>query len=175
MIVQVRGSGLSALAPTIREIGLSVDPLLRVETIRSLADANLRQQMIARQVSLMLTLVLASVFLLSAAGIYALMSFTVTQRRREIGLRSALGARPLQVLRSVFTRAAGQVGIGMGLGLVFAFGIHLLSGGQAVGGRAAMLMLPVSLAMALIAFRAAVGPARRGLSIPPTEALRSEA
>ena len=51
-------------------------------------------------------------FLRAAAGIYAVVSFTVTQRRREIGIRAALGANARRILASVLARAAGQVGGG---------------------------------------------------------------
>jgi len=58
--------------------------------------------------------VTGSVLLLSAAGLYALMSFTVAQRRREIGIRSALGAPPGQLVAAVFRRAFWQIGAGSG-------------------------------------------------------------
>jgi len=63
-------------------------------------------------------MVALSVVLLSAAGIYALMSFTVSRRRREIGIRIALGARIGRVLAGIFARAMSQIGIGIVLGLV---------------------------------------------------------
>ena len=56
------------------------------------------------------------VLLLSAAGIYALMSFTVAQRTREIGIRVALGARPRRVLGDIFSRATRQLALGMLVG-----------------------------------------------------------
>ncbi|MBA2244157.1 MAG: hypothetical protein H0W11_04320, partial [Gemmatimonadetes bacterium] len=57
-------------------------------------------------------LLLGTVLLLSAAGIHALMSLTVTRRRKEVGIRTALGARPGRLLASIFSRAAWQVGLG---------------------------------------------------------------
>ena len=66
-----------------------------------------RQQAIALRLMLLASsLVVVTVLLLSAAGIYAMMSFTVSQRRKEIGIRAAMGADAGQLLRSIFTRAA---------------------------------------------------------------------
>ena len=62
----------------------------------------------------------ASVLLLSAAGIYAMMSFTVSRRRREIGIRAALGADARRVVTGIFGRASAQLGAGIGAGLAIA-------------------------------------------------------
>ena len=64
---------------------------------------------------------------LSAAGIYALMSFTVARRRREVGIRAALGAQPRRLLASIFSRALGQLAVGVVVGLLAA---ALLDGGH---------------------------------------------
>ena len=64
-----------------------------------------------------LSLVIVAVLLLSAAGIYALMSFTVSQRRKEIGIRVALGANARTLLASIFARARGQLALGAVSGL----------------------------------------------------------
>ena len=61
-----------------------------------------------------------SAVLLSAAGIYALMSFTITRRRREIGIRSALGAGPRRVLGGVLSRVFVHVSIGIAIGVAVA-------------------------------------------------------
>ena len=71
--------------------------------------------------ALALAVVTLSVLLLSAAGIYALMSFTVTRRRREIGIRAALGAHPRRILASIFSRALGQLALGLMVGAAAAF------------------------------------------------------
>lgn len=175
LIVRLRGSTPTDFAPRLRELTAAVDQSLRLGTVRSLAEGDRRRQMIARQVALILALVLASVFLLSAAGVYALMSFAVTQRRREIGIRSALGAQAGQVLRSVFARAAGQIALGMVIGVAAASLLHFATRGDLVGDRAMVLLSPVALTMAVVGVLAALGPARRGLSIAPTEALEADA
>ena len=118
--------------------------------------------------------VTGSVLLLSAAGLYALMAFTVAQRRREIGIRSALGAQPGHLAAAVFRRVVWQIGAGSALGLLSAY----LAGryvpiGQ-IGGLAIPGILPCAAAvMLLVGLLASLGPVRRGLRIDPTEALRS--
>ncbi len=119
-------------------------------------------------------LVTMSTVLLSAAGIYALMAFTVARRRREIGIRSALGAGPRRLLVGILSRAFGQVAIGIAIGIGIAALIdQSLEGGWT--GRGAMVVLPGVIAlMAVVGLLSAVGPARRALRIQPTEALRSD-
>ena len=116
-------------------------------------------------------LVTMSVLLLSAAGIYALMSFTVAQRTREIGIRAALGAHPRGLLFSIFGRALRQLSLGL-------LGGSLLSSAafSAAGfglGRASALLLAVAALMLIVGLLAALGPARRSLRIQAMEALRT--
>lgn len=158
-----------------REASAAVDPALALGTSRSLADSHRQDRLAVRLTALMIGLVLLSVFLLSAGGIYALTSFTVTRRRREIGIRAALGAHPRQVLRSVFGRVARQVALGLVVGSGAAAGIDRLTGGELFGGRAGILLPTFAVLMAVVALLAAAGPARRGLKIQPTEALRADA
>jgi putative ABC transport system permease protein len=115
--------------------------------------------------------------MLATAGIYALMSFSLTRRTREIGIRMALGASPRRILRSIFGRTFAQVALGVLIGSIP--GSALLAFGMADAGRGSLwLMVPGSIASAvfvlLIAAAACVPPARRALDIDPTEALRAE-
>jgi ABC-type antimicrobial peptide transport system permease subunit len=126
-----------------------------------------------RSVAWATALVTASVLLLSAAGIYALMSFTVAQRTREIGIRTALGAPPRRVVLNVCGRAASQVVAGVAAGSVLSAGAFVAMGVGVV--RAIPLLLTVAAIMALVALLATVGPGRRGVRIPAMEALRAEA
>jgi ABC-type antimicrobial peptide transport system permease subunit len=113
-----------------------------------------------------------SVLLLSAAGIYALMSFTVAQRRREIGIRAALGANPRRIVRSIFARALVQLSLGVAAGLMTAGLLESLTDGGLMDGKGAVVVPAVSALMMLVGLLACIVPARRSLSIQPTEALR---
>jgi putative ABC transport system permease protein len=126
-----------------------------------------------RLVALALSCVLVTVLLFSAAGVYALMSFAVSRRRREIGIRAALGASSMDVLRSVFSTVAVQVGIGVVLGAV---GAMMISPNinVAVARRLAMVTPAIALIMVVVGVVAAYGPARRSLRIQPAEAVRAE-
>ncbi len=115
-----------------------------------------------------------SVVLLSSAGIYALMSFTVSQRRREIGIRTALGADPGRLLRSIFSRAARQLAIGVAVGLAAAALVENLTGGALMNGNGAVLLPAVAVLMTAVGLLASVGAAKRGLRVQPTEALREQ-
>jgi ABC-type antimicrobial peptide transport system permease subunit len=125
--------------------------------------------------ALVIGAVTASILLLSAAGLYALTAFTVAQRRREIGIRSALGAQPARLLAAVFRRTFWQVGAGAGAGMLIAYLVRRYVPIEQVGGLPIPGILPAAAAfMLLVGVLAALGPARRGLRIDPTEALRSE-
>jgi ABC-type antimicrobial peptide transport system permease subunit len=117
--------------------------------------------------------VTVSVLLLSAAGIYAMMSFIVAQRTREIGIRTALGAPPRRVMVNVFGRAAWQIAAGVLLGSMLG-GAAFVAIGLGLE-RAAPLLLTVAAVMALVGLMAAFGPARRALRIQAIEALRVDA
>lgn len=172
--VRVRGIAPQAFAPRLRELAVAVDPTLRLGQTYSLEEFEAQDRLAVRLVALVVGLVVLSVFLLSGAGIYALTSFTVTQRRREIGIRSALGAHPRQVLGSVFAGVTRQVALGLVVGVVAAFAVDRAAGGELMNGKGAVLVPVVGITMAIVSVVAAMGPARRGLRIQPMEALRDE-
>ena len=89
LALRIRGGASSTFGQRSREIAASVDPELHLRDIRSLEEALRKEQWIRRLEAGVLLAVTASVVLLSSASIYALMSFTVSQRRREIGIRMA--------------------------------------------------------------------------------------
>ena len=98
----------------------------------------------------------------------------MTSRRREIGIRTALGADARRVLAGIFGRASAQLGAGIILGLIVAAALDAVSGRGMMGGRALILLPTVVAVMFTVGVLAAVGPALRGLAIQPTEALREE-
>jgi ABC-type antimicrobial peptide transport system permease subunit len=121
---------------------------------------------------LMVSLTLVTL-MLSLAGVYAVTAFAVARRTREIGVRVALGARPLDVLTTVFKRPLVQMALGIGVGAILGFGLandDLSEVHLDVLGNAALFALSTILCCAL----ACIVPTRRALRIQPTEALKDE-
>jgi hypothetical protein len=170
LVVRLRSGDPEGFAPRLRAITGAVDPALRLSEVRSLGSSERRQPL--RLMALAMCLVLATVLLLSAAGIHALMSFTVTQRRKEIGIRTALGARPGRLLGSVFARALRQLTMGLAPGCVVG-ALLVLRGGTTPSRAAVFLALAAGLMLAA-GLLATLGPARRSLRIQPMDALKAE-
>jgi hypothetical protein len=169
-----RGVTATAFVPRLREIGNAVDPTLQLREVASLDVLYQRSRKLMAMTALGVAAVTLSVLLLAAAGIYSLMSFTVAQRYREIGIRSALGADPRRILASMLSRALWQLGIGVVVGIALAVVAARLAEIDITSGRGPALLPAVAAFMMAIGVLAAVGPARRGLRIDPTEALRAE-
>lgn len=163
----------SSIADRVRELAAEIDWNLRVHSVRTVEDAY-RDQQIGNYAGIsVLGAVTLSVVLLSLAGMYALMSFIVNQHRRDIAIRSALGAQARSLLAAVFRRAFVQVGAGAALGAFVALALARYLPVEQMGGRNVPGVLPGAAAfMILIAALAVLGPARRALRIEPTEALR---
>jgi ABC-type antimicrobial peptide transport system permease subunit len=160
------------MAERVREIAAEIDPLLQMRRVVPLSvfydEARSAFQMLALAVGL----VTAAVLLLSAAGVHAMMSFTIAQRTREIGIRSALGAQPRQLVLGIFKGAMRQLALGIAAGSLLSVGAFVVVGSSvwSAGG----LLITVAVAMAAVASLAAIGPARRILRIQTVEALRTE-
>jgi hypothetical protein len=174
LTVRLRAQAPGAFAPTLRRLAASVDPMLQLSPPRSLYTMYREYVRGGAQMALVVALVTGSVLLLSAAGIHALMSFTVNQRRREIGIRSALGAPARRILAGVLARAARQLALGVGVGLAAAVALDVASGGVLLQGTGVLLVPGTAAFMLVVGLLAAAGPARRGLEVQPTDALRAE-
>lgn len=114
--------------------------------------------------------------MLSITGIYGLAAYTVSRRVREIGIRVAIGARPVQVLRLIFARAGVLVAAGATAGLVLGMAAaHVLASIVYQASPRDPVVIGASvLAIAGVGLAAALGPARRALRIDPVQALRHE-
>ena len=166
-------TGLTQATDRLRAVAARVDPQLRVERVRSFAELYEPYRWGDHTFAFMVSALLLIVLLLSTAGIYALMTFIVAQRWREIGVRLALGAPPRRLLAGMFVRAAvplmigAVIGCGLAIGLVSSLPIGDF-GGEKIPG-----VVPFSAAfMIVIGLLAVAGPARRAMRIDPTEALR---
>ncbi len=163
--VRARDGNAAGLVGHVRDIAASVDPTLRLARLETLDASLANQQSILFMMLLAAAIVAGSTLLLSCAGIYALISLTVTRRHREIALRVALGAEPRRVIGSILSRALGQIAIGIVLGVLGAIPLAVLDYRGIV---------VVAVVMMLVGIGAAIGPARRCLRIQPTEALKAE-
>ena len=169
MAVHVRGDA-RAVAARVRTLAAEVDPSIRLAELRTLSDlhaAHIRNYEIGFNVGLLAS---GIVLLLSVAGIYAILAFTVARRTREIGIRSALGGNPRRILVSIFSRPLVQVGAGVVLGTILMIGI--MGGIKSAYG--AMLAVVPPLVMMSVMMGACVVPARRALRIQPTDALKAD-
>jgi putative ABC transport system permease protein len=158
----------------LRELAVATDPALKVYAIRPLARLN-DDEVRIMQFWTRLTLGVSGVaILLSLAGIYAVMSFTLSRRTREIGIRVALGANRPRVLLAVFRKPLAQVSLGIVVGA--ALTAPLASAGDGFTFTTAKLVGLGSyiLLMLAICLTACIVPARRAMRIEPSEALRAE-
>jgi putative ABC transport system permease protein len=114
--------------------------------------------------------------LLSAMGIYSVLSYSVARRTREMGMRMALGARPVDVMRLVVGGGARLALLGIGAGIAASFVLTKLMTDLVYGIRATDPLTFVSAALILCAATliACYIPARRATRIDPIEALRHE-
>ena len=181
MMVHVRGDPMT-LVPQLREIAAAVDPTLALSELQRV-DEVLNNSLWITRLWLRVTILMTAIaLLLSLAGIYAVLSFTVSRRTREIGIRVALGARRPRVFGNIFRRPLSQVGLGvlagsaliaaaatMAPGTNFAWADGL-SGGLSLK-QVAMLLAYATLMLG-VCLLACVVPTRRALGVEPTEALR---
>jgi predicted permease len=174
LLVRARNGAAATLAGRLPEMAAAVDPDLHLRKTSTLDEALRREQWIRRLEAAVLLGVAISVLMLSAAGIYALMSITVSQRRREIGIRIALGADRLRIVGGIFSRAFGQLAVGAGVGFVLGVAIERTLGAEATLTNAVAVRSGVTLFILMVGIVAALGPARRSLRIEPTEALREQ-
>ena len=174
VVLSVRFNGAipAGAAGRVRAAGAEVDPALQLRRVMPLSEFYGGVRSFWRYVAWGIGSLTASVLLLSAAGIYALMSFTVAQRTREIGIRAALGADPRRLLLGIFGRVLRQLALGLLAGSLLS-GVVFSSAGIGAG-RAAGLLLAVAALMLIVGLLAALGPARRSLRIQAIEALRAD-
>jgi putative ABC transport system permease protein len=165
-----------ALAEAVRQQVWAVDkeqPVAGVMPLEDFVDDNLSTRKM--QASL-LSGFAGLALLLVTLGIYAVLSFAVTQRTQEIGVRVALGAQPRDVLRMIFSQGFKLFLIGAAIGLAAAFAlsralVHLLFGVSAYDPAS---FASVTILLAVVALLACYIPARRATRVDPLIALRYE-
>ena len=169
--VVVRAGGRAApLAPRVAALAGQVDADLQLRDIVTLEEVVAQEENSKLLGSVVVGSILPLALIFSAAGLYALMAVAVQRRTREIGIRVALGASSGRVLRTVFARAARQ----LGGGILAGNSLILLLAWQSDSLTASLVVSSVitSVIMAVVGVLACAAPARRALRVQPTEALR---
>ena len=165
-----------AFAPTLQQVVRRIDKDLPVSDIQSM-DTRITESLVARRSPALLAAIFSGLaVLLTAIGTYGVLSYAVSQRRREIGLRIALGARPDQVRRQFLSAALRLLAAGTVLGLAGAWATGhalqtLLFRVPAV--HVATLAITIAV-MTTVSLTACLLPARRAARISPMEALAEE-
>ncbi len=173
--VHTTGDAASAV-PAIREAVKQIDPLLALADIRTMEEIWKRSLSGLTEPVWLIGIFAAVAALLAALGLYGVVSHAVTQQRREIGIRMALGARSNDVLSMIVRHAMAPIGIGLGAGVGAAVGLtrvtqSLLFEVSALDPGAFAI---AAVSMVTIGLLAALIPARRATRVDPTTALRSE-
>ncbi len=162
--------------PLLRQAILELDREQPISGIASLEQARSDSLATNRFSAMLLGIFAAVALLLATLGIYGVISFSVEQRRHDIGIRMALGARCSDVLRTVVFQGTLLAAIGIGLGLMAAYALTRVLSTLLYGVKATdpLVFLGVPLLFASIAAWASFLPARRAASVDPMVALRHE-
>jgi putative ABC transport system permease protein len=173
----VRGKGdPRPLAAPVRGIVRALDPNLPVSLVRPLREVVASSMARTSFTMLLLAIAAAVALLLGAVGIYGVISYVVSQRTREIGVRMALGAGRSDISRMVLREGLGITLLGIGIGLAAALAVTRLMLALLYGvsptDPATLAAVPVLLAG--VALLASWLPARRAASVEPLEAIRYE-
>lgn len=166
----------TALAATLRKTVQSVDanlPVFNMKTLAQQVDEIAFSERLLTFFSLCLGLLAA---LLAAIGLYGVMAYMVAQRTREIGIRMALGATQKSVAWLVLREVVRISAVGLGIGLVTAFGLGKLIESQLFGVKASnpLVFLTSGVLLSAVALLAGWLPARKAASVDPMVALRYE-
>ena len=172
-VVRTEGPPL-ALAGELRRTVTELDANLPVYQVGSLAQGIEQATWAFGLFGSLFTIFGASALFLAAVGLYGVMSFSVNQRRQELGVRMALGAGPGTILRMVLRKGFWQLGVGMGVGLglgyLMAKQLSVVTFGVDSGDPVVYGLIVVTLGLA--GFVATVLPARSATRANPVEAMR---
>src|SRR5262245_26506945 len=166
----------SSLAPALRNAVHEIDPALPVYDVMTMNE-RLSNSVAARRFNLLLLSAFAALaLLLAGVGVYGVISYVVTQRAHEIGIRMALGAQSADVLRLFIKQGMTMVMLGVALGSLGAFALTRVMKSLLfdVGANDPLTFACVALLLSLIALAACYLPASRAARIDPLESLRHE-
>ena len=175
MAVQTTGNPL-AITQQVRQAVASLNPDIPIYFVYSMEEAFARPTWFIRVFGTMFMIFGLIALFLASVGLYAVMSFAVSRRTREVGIRMALGARSRDVVRMIFGQGAWQLGVGLVLGLGLAAGVAQLLTIILfdVQPRDPAIFGSVVVVLALAGLAACLVPARRATRVDPLVALRAD-
>jgi predicted permease len=173
--VQTTGNPL-AVTSQVRQAVASLNPDIPIYWVYSMEEAFARPTWFIRVFGTMFMIFGLIALFLASVGLYAVMSFAVSRRVREVGIRMALGAQGRDVVRLIFGQGAWQIGVGLVLGLGLAAGVAQLMTIILfdVQPRDPSIFGSVVVVLALAGLAACFVPARRATRVDPLVALRTE-
>jgi putative ABC transport system permease protein len=168
----------STVTSVLREELRAIDPDLPLFNIRTMDENLARQRWPFRVFGTMFAIFAFIALMLSAVGLYAVTAYSVTQRTREIGVRTALGAESSQVMWLFVRRAFFHLAVGLTLGMAGALGVgKIFESTQLLvqtTGRDPIIIASIAAILAIVALAACAWPARAATRIDPLIALRHE-
>jgi putative ABC transport system permease protein len=179
LATHVRDGDPTAMLPTLRRMAADIGPELRLSDVHRLDQATAYDVRGWNGIATFILAVSAIALLLSLAGIYAITSFTVSRRTREIAVRVALGARIAHVVANVFRRPFFQVVTGVAVGCLLMGSLVVVTnrdsdlGAGTLTRHAALLLVHGATMMAMCAL-ACLGPLLRVFRVEPTDVLRDD-
>ena len=176
MTLVVRGARAPQLMPAIRQEVRALDETLPLFGAKSIQEFMTRSLSGAQFAATLVTLFGVLAMLLAAVGIYGVMNYSVSTRTREIGIRMALGANRVEVLKMILKQGMSLAGIGVVIGLALAFVLTRMMTSLLFGVSATdqITFIAISLLLAVVALAACYIPARRATRVDPMVALRHE-
>jgi predicted permease len=166
----------ATLVPALQSAVNTIDPDLPIYNVRTM-DESIAMSVSDRRLNLILLSVFAlTALLLAVAGIYGVLSYSVTQRVKEIGIRMALGAQRKDIVRLIVGEGMLPVGLGLAVGIAGALMLSRVLGTVLIGisTKDPMMFVMVSVLLGIVALLACSIPALRATRIDPMAAVRSE-